>query len=111
MTRRRIRFLVILVLGFLVAPLAPEAQPPTHVHRIGVLASSTREQDQGYMEPYFLEGMSALGYVEGQNFVLEYRWAEGQYERLPDLAAELVRLQVQTASEHCGSCALLVRAR
>src|SRR5215472_12911279 len=94
MTRRRMRFLVILVLGFLGAPLAPEAQPPTHVHRIGVLASSTREQDQGYMEPYFLEGMRALGYVEGQNFVLEYRWAEGRYERLPDLAAELVRLKV-----------------
>src|SRR4029434_3107962 len=38
--------------------------------------------------------MRALGYVEGQNLVMEYRGAEGQYERLPDLAAELVRLQV-----------------
>ena len=42
----------------------------------------------------FLEGMRALGYVEGQHLVLEYRGAEGQYERLPALAAELVRLQV-----------------
>jgi putative ABC transport system substrate-binding protein len=94
MTHRRMRFLVILVLGFLVAPLAPEAQPPTHVHRIGVLAGSTREQDPGYVEAFFLEGMRALGYVEGQNLIMEYRWAEGQYERFPDLAAELVRLQV-----------------
>src|SRR4029453_1958966 len=41
-----------------------------------------------------LEGMRALGYVEGQHFVMEYREAAGQYERLPALAAELVRLKV-----------------
>jgi putative ABC transport system substrate-binding protein len=84
--------LVTLALGLLVAPLATGAQPPTHVHRIGVLLGTTREQ-----EPYvgaFLEGMRALGYVEGQNLVMEYRAADGQYERLPDLAAELVHLQV-----------------
>ena len=43
----------------------------------------------------FLEGMRALGYVEGQHFVLEYRGAEGQFEGFPDLAAELVRLKVE----------------
>jgi len=43
----------------------------------------------------FLEGMRALGYVEGQDFVLEYRGAEGQFEGFPDLAAELVRLKVE----------------
>ena len=42
----------------------------------------------------FLEGMRALGYVEGQNLVLEYRAAAGKFERLPSLAAELVRLHV-----------------
>src|SRR5262249_22814516 len=42
----------------------------------------------------FLEEMRALGYVEGQHLVLEYRGAEGQYERFPDLAAELVRLKM-----------------
>jgi putative tryptophan/tyrosine transport system substrate-binding protein len=43
----------------------------------------------------FLEGMRALGYVEGQHFVLEYRGAQGQFEGFPDLAAELVRLKVE----------------
>jgi putative tryptophan/tyrosine transport system substrate-binding protein len=85
--------IVTLTLSLLVAPLAAEAQPPTHVHRIGVLAGGTTSGRDPYVEA-FLEGMRALGYVEGQNLVLEYRGAEGQYERLPDLAAELVRLQV-----------------
>src|SRR5262245_60238903 len=44
--------------------------------------------------PHFLEGLRELGYVEGRNLAIEYRWAEGKLERLPDLAAELVRLQV-----------------
>jgi putative ABC transport system substrate-binding protein len=75
-----------------VALLAAEAQPPTHVHQIGYLLGTTREQEP-FVEA-FLEGMRALGYVEGQNLVMEYRAAEGQYERLPDLAAGLVRLKV-----------------
>ena len=85
--------IVTLTLSLLVAPLAAEAQPPTHVHRIGVLAGGTTSGRDPYVEA-FLEGMRALGYVEGQHLVLEYRGAEGQYERLPALAAELVRLQV-----------------
>jgi putative ABC transport system substrate-binding protein len=84
--------IVTLSLSLCTAPLAAVAQQPTHVHRIGVLLDTTPER-----APYmgaFLEGMRALGYVEGQHLILEYRGAEGQYERLPDLAAELVRLQV-----------------
>src|SRR5262249_16111552 len=83
--------IVTLSLSLCAAPLAV-AQQPTHVYRIGVLLDTTPGQ-----APYmgaFLEGMLALGYGEGQPLVLEYRGAEGQYERLPDLAAELVRLQV-----------------
>src|SRR2546428_9340240 len=91
--RTIIGFIITCALGCLcVAPLAAHAQPPTHVHRIGYLLGTTREQ-----EPYvegFLEGMRALGYVEGQNLVMEYRYAAGQYERFPALAAELVRLPV-----------------
>ncbi len=83
---------VILALGILAAPLTATAQPPTHVHRIGVLSGFTREHDRNVEA--FLEGMRALGSVEGQNLVLEYRGAAGQYERFPALAAELVRLQV-----------------
>jgi ABC-type uncharacterized transport system substrate-binding protein len=84
--------IVTLALAILVTPLAPEAQPPTHVHRIGYLLGGTREQEP-FLEA-FLEAMRALGYVEGQNLVMEYRAAAGQYERLPALAAELVRLPV-----------------
>ena len=90
MRRAIIGFIITCALGCLcVAPLAAHAQPPTHVHRIGYLLGTTREQ-----EPYvegFLEGMRTLGYVEGQHLVMEYRYAEGQYERFPALAAELVR--------------------
>ena len=82
-------FLVFLAIGFLVAPLAV-AQQPTHMHRIGWLSAGERDP----YEEVFLEGMRALGYVEGQNLVMEYRGAEGQYEWLPALAAELVRLKV-----------------
>jgi putative tryptophan/tyrosine transport system substrate-binding protein len=83
--------IVTLSLSLFAAPLAAVAQPPTHVHRIGVLLDTTPGRD---LVGAFLEGMRALGYVEGQHLVLEYRGAEGQYERLPALAAELVRLQV-----------------
>ena len=94
MRRAIIGFIITCALGCLcVAPLAPEAQPPTHVHRIGVLSGRTPGRDS-FVEA-FLEGMRALGYVEGQHFVLEYRGAEGQFEGFPDLAAELVRLKVE----------------
>jgi putative tryptophan/tyrosine transport system substrate-binding protein len=82
--------LIILTLGLLVAPLAAQAQPPTPVHRIGYLLGTTRAQEPALEA--FLEGMRALGYVEGQNLVMENRGAEGQHERLPALAAELVGL-------------------
>src|SRR5262245_16142635 len=89
---RILGLIVTLTLSALVTPFAPEAQPPAHVHRIGYLLGTTREQDI-YLET-FLETMRALGYVEGQNLRMEYRGAEGHYERLPALAVELVRLPV-----------------
>ena len=88
---RRIGLAVVLTLSLGLAPLTAAAQPPTKVHRIGVLAGTT--PNRAYVEA-FLEGMRALGYVEGQHLVMEYRAAEGQYERFSALAAELVRLQV-----------------
>jgi hypothetical protein len=60
--------LIILVLGILVAPRAPEAQPPTHVYRIGYLLGTTREREP-FLEA-FLEEMRTLGYVEGQNLIM-----------------------------------------
>jgi putative ABC transport system substrate-binding protein len=91
MTRRTLGFFVTLAFILLVTLLAADAQPSTNVHRIGWLSGGGRDP---FVEA-FLEGMRTLGYVEGQNFVMEYREAEGQYERLPALAAELVRLPVE----------------
>ena len=85
---------VILALSILAAPLTAAVQPPTHVHRIGVLANTPPGPAGSPNLQTFLEGMRALGYVEGQHLVMERRWAEGQYERFPALAAELVRLPV-----------------
>jgi putative ABC transport system substrate-binding protein len=84
--------IVTLILSLLAAPLAADAQPPGKVARIGYLLGTTREQEPAVEA--FLEAMRTLGYVEGQNLVMEYRAAAGQYERLPALVAELVRLKV-----------------
>src|SRR5262245_44412716 len=88
---------VLLALGLLAAPLTAAAQPSTKVHRIGVLSWVTPRPETGPdVEVQALrQALHALGYVEGQNLVIEYRSAEGSQERLRDLAAELVRLQVE----------------
>jgi len=82
-----------LTLGILAAPLAADAQQPGKVYRIGYLQTSTREQ-QLHLIKAFEEGLRNLGYVVGQNVVIEYRFAEAKLERLPGLAADLVRLNV-----------------
>ena len=95
MRRTIIGFITTCALGCLgVVPLAPEAQPPPHVHRLGALSGQGTTPGRGPFVEAFLEGMRALGYVEGQHFVLEYRAAAGKFERLPSLAAELVRRHV-----------------
>jgi putative ABC transport system substrate-binding protein len=88
-------------LGTLLAgPLAAEAQQAGKVWRIGVLFGGTPTADMAGPEPRsailrsFLEGLRELGYVEGQNVVIERRSAEGTTQRLPDLFGELVRLNV-----------------
>jgi len=95
MKRRTIWLIAVLTFGFLVAPLAAEAQPPTKVYRLGWL----RPDSPAPSEPYppqeaFRRRLREFGYVEGQNLVIESRYAEGREERLPELAAELVRLKV-----------------
>jgi putative ABC transport system substrate-binding protein len=108
MTRPTIGLLLTLALSLLVAPLAPEAQPPTHVPRIGVLATGmTRENERNVQA--FLEGMRALGYVEGQNLAVAYRWSHGQVEAMPALAAELVRLPVDLIFATGTSASLAAR--
>jgi putative ABC transport system substrate-binding protein len=73
--------------------VSAEAQQAKKVARVGSLAPATRTGYQHYTDA-FLQGLRELGYVEGQNTTIEYRWAEGNFERLPELAAELVRLKV-----------------
>jgi putative ABC transport system substrate-binding protein len=82
-----------LALAFLTAPLAAEAQPRAHVPRIGWLGGTSPAVNPAVLEA-FRHGLREHGWMEGQNIVIEYRWAEGRFERLPDLAAELVRLPV-----------------
>ena len=68
-----------------------EAQQPAKVPRTGLLRPGS--PPDAFVEA-FRQGLRDLGYVEGTNIVVEYRWAEGKNERLPDLAADLVRLGV-----------------
>jgi hypothetical protein len=82
-----------LTLAILVAPRAAKAQPPAHSPKVGWLEGSGRT-DKEHLYTVFLQGLRELGYVEGQNLILVRRDAEGQLDRLPALAAELVRLQV-----------------
>jgi putative tryptophan/tyrosine transport system substrate-binding protein len=74
-------------------PLAARAQTPRKVPRIGYLGAGIRAVSPNLVD-VFLQRLRELGYIEGQNFVLVDRYAEGQQERLPELAAELVRLEV-----------------
>jgi len=69
------------------------AQQPKKVHRIGFLSTASLSAISGRIEA-FRQGLRELGYVEGKNIVIEYRHAEGRVDRLPALAAELVRLQL-----------------
>src|SRR5215510_15842821 len=83
-----------LALSILSAPLGAEAEPPGKGTRVGVLWPGASPLRPPRMEA-FHRGLSELGYVEGENIVIEIRYAEGKVERLPELAAELVSLNVQ----------------
>jgi putative tryptophan/tyrosine transport system substrate-binding protein len=94
MMRRTIRLLVTFALSILVAPLFAAAPPGGQpIPRIGYLQDTSPAVDP-HRHDAFLQGLRALGWVEGQNLVIDYRYAHGQDHRLPDLAAELVRLPV-----------------
>jgi len=84
-------FLCSVIGSLLAAPVAAEAQRAARVHRIGVLVGGL---DAGPPFGHFLQGLRELGYVQGNNLLIEYRSAEGKTERLPQLAADLVRLKV-----------------
>jgi len=73
--------------------VSAQAQQPKKVPRIGYLSSGSPSTNLGYLQA-FLQGLRELGYVEGKNVLIEYKWAEGRFERMPELAEELVRLKV-----------------
>src|SRR5712692_341481 len=79
--------------GLLATPLAAEAQEPGKVYRIGFLGPSSASTHANRVDA-LRAGLRELGYVEGKSIIIEYRWADGRYERLPDLGRELVRLKV-----------------
>ena len=75
---------------------AVEAQQPAgKVPRIGFLTNSSSDQLNALRLDAFRQGLAVLGYVEGKNIIIEYRYAEGRPERLPELAEDLVRLKVE----------------
>lgn len=80
--------------AFLTAPLAAQAQQTGKVYRIGFLGNTRSTPEFLVALEAFRQGLRERGWVEGQNILIEYRWAEGKFDRLPELAAELVRLKV-----------------
>jgi putative ABC transport system substrate-binding protein len=83
------------VISLLAAALAAEAQPAGKVYRIGYLAYGSSTTTLGYRSlDAFRQGLRELGWIEGQNITIDHRFAEGRFDRLPDFAAELVRLKV-----------------
>jgi putative tryptophan/tyrosine transport system substrate-binding protein len=99
MIRRR-EFITLLGGAAAAWPLAARAQQP-EVRTIGYLSSRAADVEDDFLAA-FRRGLSETGHVEGRNLIVEYRWAEGRYDRLPDFAAELVRRQVSVIATTGG---------
>jgi putative ABC transport system substrate-binding protein len=105
---RRREFITLLVGGATAWPLAARAQQPA-MPVIGYLDSASLETRRDLIIA-FQRGLKEVGYVEGQNVAIDYRWAEGEYDRLPTLAAELVRRQVAVIFANNDPSTVAVRA-
>lgn len=90
-----VTFLSVMVVLVSVSQAADEKMTAAKIPHVGFLAPQGRSLP---LFGAFREGLAGLGYIEGRNVVIEPRFAEGQSERLPDLAAELVRLKVVSLS-------------
>ncbi|MBI3917029.1 MAG: ABC transporter substrate-binding protein [Betaproteobacteria bacterium] len=107
MTARRRWVIALAASVLLTAPLAPLAQQ-RKLYRIGFLGNSTAALEAHLVGP-FREGLRDFGYVEGQNLRIEYRWAEGKYERFSTLIAELIALKVDVIVTAGTPAALAVK--
>ena len=95
--------------AILVARLTAEAQQAAKIARIGYLSPNLATSP--HLREAFRQGLRDLGYVEGRNLVIEYRDAEGKFERVPALAAELVALKVDVIVTEAGNTALPLAAK
>src|SRR5262249_26417880 len=87
------RMIICLITTLLSTASFAEAQQAKKVPRIGFLIGSSPSANTARIDA-FRQGLRELGYLEEKNIVIEYRWAEGKFDRLPELAAELVHLKV-----------------
>jgi putative ABC transport system substrate-binding protein len=99
---RRRDFIRVIAGSLATWPLAARAQPSGKTYRIGFLGVTSYAEYRHLLDALRTD-LRQLGYQEGKNIVIEYRWADGRFDRLPELAVELVKLNVDT---HCrsGSC-------
>jgi putative ABC transport system substrate-binding protein len=99
---RLIGLAVVLAVSLALAPLAVEAQQPEKVRRIGFLSAAIPGSQ---VEDAFRQGLREHGYIEGQNLLVEWRFAEGRIDRIAGLAAELVSLNVEVIVAVATDCA------
>ncbi len=103
------RQLVIGAAALLATPIEAHGQQARKVHRIGFLGSTSPKSHGAFVDA-FRDGLRERGYVEGKNVIIEYRWAESDYGRLPALAADLIRLNVDLILTHGAPGGLAAKA-